>query len=229
MELLLQSTWSFQLEMVIRLVLAAVCGFIIGYERKNRNKEAGVRTHLIVALASCLMMEISKHGFDDIGKADGARLAAQVVSGIGFLGAGMIFVHKNSIKGLTTAAGVWATSGIGMAIGAGMYIIGVLTTLMMVVLQIVLHKNPRFLTHNMSETIVFEMDDNPESVNYIKDILMVYHFNCEGVSITKLANDTMRIEVHVTYHESFDMFEFTNEIFKDTRIRAVYSGESIVK
>ena len=99
--------------------------FYIGKKsRKNRRKEAGVRTHVIVALASCLMMEISKYGFFDLGKFDGARIAAQVVSGIGFLGAGMIFVHKNSIKGLTTAAGVWATSGIGMAVAEQDYLSG---------------------------------------------------------------------------------------------------------
>lgn len=229
MDFLTQAFWFDQLEMVGRLLLAAICGFIIGFERKNRNKEAGVRTHLIVALASCLMMEISKYGFGDIGKADGARLAAQVVSGIGFLGAGMIFVHKNSIKGLTTAAGVWATSGIGMAVGAGMYIIGVLTTLIMVVLQIVLHKNPKFLTHNMSETIVFEAHDTPDSIGFIKEVLSKHNFVCEGVSIAKISDDIIRVEVHVTYHESLDMFEFTNEVFKDSKIKSVYSGEGIVR
>ena len=109
-------------EYPVRLLIAVLCGFIIGYERKNRNKEAGIRTHVIVTVASCLMMMVSKYGFGDLDTArfDGSRIASQIVSGIGFLGAGMIFVHKNSIKGLTTAAGIWATSGIGMAIGSGM-------------------------------------------------------------------------------------------------------------
>ena len=96
---------------VLRMIIAGCCGVVIGLERKNRSKEAGVRTHAVVACASALMMLISKYGFSDtvaniagMRGADGARIAAQVVSGIGFLGAGMIFVHKNTITGLTTAA-----------------------------------------------------------------------------------------------------------------------------
>lgn len=118
-----------ELEYILRIVIAGICGICIGTERTHRSKEAGIRTHCIVALGAALMMVISKYGFSDIvaGEngmrgADGARIAAQVVSGIGFLGAGMIFVRKDMITGLTTAAGIWVTSGIGMAIGAGMYV-----------------------------------------------------------------------------------------------------------
>ena len=141
-----------QIVFVIRLLVAGLCGFAIGFERKNRAKEAGIRTHFVVACASALMMIISKYGFWDIATetgdfiygtrgADGARIAAQIVSGVGFLGAGMIFVHKNMIKGLTTAAGIWATAGIGMAIGAGMYFIGIATTVIILLAQVVLHGN----------------------------------------------------------------------------------------
>ena len=126
MELFDLQQWCY----VLRMIIAGCCGFVIGLERKNRSKEAGVRTHAVVACASALMMVISKYGFSDTAAniagmrgADGARIAAQVVSGIGFLGAGMIFVHKNTITGLTTAAGVWATAGVGLAIGAGMYVV----------------------------------------------------------------------------------------------------------
>ncbi len=128
----------FQLEMVLRLVLGAVCGGAIGFERKNRLKEAGIRTHLIVALASALMMVVSKYGFFDVVTLEGisldaSRVAASVVSGVGFLGAGMIFVRKQSVSGLTTAAGVWATSGVGLAIGAGQYIVGIAETVIIIV------------------------------------------------------------------------------------------------
>ena len=135
-----------------RVVLSAVLGMMIGYERKNRAKEAGLRTHAIVACAAALMMIISKYGFFDLAidalgtrSADPARIAAQVVSGVGFLGAGMIFVQRQTIKGLTTAAGMWATAGIGLAIGAGMYVIGILTAVLVVVIQIVLHANMKLL------------------------------------------------------------------------------------
>ena len=141
-----------ELEYFGRVVLSAICGILIGYERKNRAKEAGVRTHCIVACAAALMMVISKYGFADLVAdpmgtrgADPARIAAQVVTGVGFLGAGMIFVQRQTIKGLTTAAGMWATAGIGMAIGAGMYVIGILTAVLVVVIQIALHANMKIL------------------------------------------------------------------------------------
>ncbi len=148
-----------QLYYIARIVVAGICGIFIGLERRNRSKEAGVRTHFVVACASALMMVISKYGFGDIvsvgGRgADGARLAAQVVSGIGFLGAGMIFVHKNTVTGLTTAAGIWATSGVGLAVGAGMYAIGIVTSALIVIAQILLHKDFRWMKNSKSKKLV---------------------------------------------------------------------------
>lgn len=144
------SFWQY-IEFFARLIAACLCGALIGVERSRRFKEAGIRTHIIVCCASALMMIVSKYGFVDVVDAsgallngvrgsDGSRIAAQVVSGISFLGAGVIFKHGNSIKGLTTAAGLWATAGIGLAIGAGMYILGAFTTALVTVLQIVMHK-----------------------------------------------------------------------------------------
>lgn len=98
--------WMFRIE------LATLCGCVIGYERTSRNKSAGIRTHAIIALGSSMFMIISKYAFFDVSTADGARVAAQIVSGIGFLGAGVIFVKDDLIQGLTTAAGMWTTSGI---------------------------------------------------------------------------------------------------------------------
>ena len=94
-------------EMVFRLVLAAVQGGLIGAEREYRGKVAGTRTHLLVALGSALMMLVSRYGFG--GQGDPSRVAAQIVSGIGFIGAGAIMVGRHSVHGLTTAAGIWAT------------------------------------------------------------------------------------------------------------------------
>ena len=115
-----------ELEFFFRILIAGICGGLIGYERNNRLKEAGIRTHLIVALAAALIMVVSKYGFSDVTTLKGvaldpSRIAAQIVTGVGFLGAGMIFVRNQTISGLTTAAGVWATAGIGMTIGAGLY------------------------------------------------------------------------------------------------------------
>ena len=154
---------SDQLWYVFRMIIAGMCGVLIGLERKNRSKEAGVRTHCVVACASALMMLISKYGFadmaigaDGVRGADGARIAAQVVSGIGFLGAGMIFVHKNTVTGLTTAAGIWATSGVGLAIGAGMYIVGIAASVIVILAQILLHKNFRWLKNSKSKKLIIK-------------------------------------------------------------------------
>lgn len=143
------SVWQ-ELDFFIRILLACLCGACIGFERSRRLKEAGIRTHVIVCCAAALMMIVSKYGFADLTSvtgevfngtrgADPARVAAQVVSGISFLGAGVIFKHGNTIKGLTTAAGIWATAGIGLAIGSGMFVIGIFTTIVVAVLQICMH------------------------------------------------------------------------------------------
>lgn len=147
-----------ELEYVLRMVIAIVLGFAIGIERKMRFKEAGMRTHAIVAAGACLFMLISKYGFNDIdGRFDGARLAAQVVSGIGFIGAGMILYRKQAIHGLTTAAGVWITAGVGMAAGAGMYILAATSTVIIIAAQCIMHINCSFFKnkHFVQLQVVF--------------------------------------------------------------------------
>lgn len=140
-------------EFFLRILVAVLCGGLIGYERSKRLKEAGVRTHIIVCSAAALMMIISKYGFGDlygyagadgfmdgVRGADPARVAAQIVSGVSFLGVGVIFHNGNTVKGLTTAAGIWATAGIGMAIGTGLYPLGLFLTLIIFVVQLLMHK-----------------------------------------------------------------------------------------
>lgn len=126
--------WDF----VLRLFIAGVMGVLIGLEREYRAKEAGYRTHFLVALGSALIMIVSQYGFMDVLEADLVRLdpsrvAAQVVTGIGFIGAGTIILQKQIVRGLTTAAGIWAMSGIGLAIGAGMYGVGVVATVLVLI------------------------------------------------------------------------------------------------
>ena len=123
------------IEFVIRLVVAGAMGALVGLDREYRAKEAGYRTHFLVSLGSALIMIVSQYGFTEVlGKEgmglDPSRIAAQVVSGIGFIGAGTIILNKQIVRGLTTAAGIWATAGIGLAIGAGMYGLGVLASIL---------------------------------------------------------------------------------------------------
>lgn len=130
------------LDITIRLIVAMILGGIIGLERDYRAKDAGFRTHFLVAVGSALFTLISMYGFED-GVKDTSRVAAQVVSGIGFLGAGLIVFQKNVIRGLTTAAGLWVTAAVGMACGTGQFYMAVLTTaLMLVGLEVLSHFVP---------------------------------------------------------------------------------------
>ena len=127
------------LEWIIRLVLAGLLGGIIGYEREVRAKGAGIRTHFLVALASALFMLISQYGFSGAERFDAARIAAQVVSGIGFIGAGIIIFQKNAVRGLTTAAGLWVTSAIGLGVASGMYTLALVTTALVLICLETMH------------------------------------------------------------------------------------------
>ena len=125
------------LDFGVRLLLAGALGAVVGLDREYRAKEAGYRTHFLVSLGSALIMIVSQYGFMDVLHTDGvqirldpSRIAAQVVTGIGFIGAGTIIFQKQIVRGLTTAAGIWATSGIGLAVGAGMYTLGILATVL---------------------------------------------------------------------------------------------------
>ncbi|MDL2311155.1 MgtC/SapB family protein, partial [Peptostreptococcaceae bacterium OttesenSCG-928-C18] len=139
-----------------RLIIAIICGFIIGIEREARNKDAGTRTHGIVALGACLCMILSEYGFQEYSNVDPTRIAAQVVSGIGFLGAGIIFVRRDkNISGLTTAAGIWTTAIISMTIGTGMIFLGVFGTLLVVILQWSLSKLKDKFNSNNEESFQF--------------------------------------------------------------------------
>ena len=152
---------EYHINMIFRMLVSCLCGMIIGFERENRAKEAGIRTHCIVACASAMMMIISKYGFEDLIQAyssadvrlDPSTMAQGIVTGVGFLGAGTIYVQRSNIRGLTTAAGLWATCGIGMAIGGGMYVIGFSATLIILATQIILHSSGKFMTSHKSKYI----------------------------------------------------------------------------
>ncbi len=200
--MLTQEFWMVQMEYMGRILLAGICGGIIGYERKNRGKVAGLRTHIIVSIAAALMMIISKYGFadltaiDGIKGADGSRIASQIVTGVGFIGAGMIFVHKNTIKGLTTAAGVWATSGIGMAVGAGMYFVGVMSTLLIFFFQILLHKDFSFLKSSIDESLYITIEKNYETLNEISDFFTKNDIHVDNLSMVE-SNDSLKLEIEI--------------------------------
>ena len=186
-------------EYMLRILVASVCGCIIGFERKNRNKEAGMKTHAIVALGSALIMVISKYCFTDVPMPDSGRIAAQVVSGIGFLGAGIIFVKNNVVSGLTTAAGVWATCGIGLAVGSGRYFIGVMSTVLMILVQIVLHS--RLFSRDIAQDTIVVVIKN--DINILKDMKMILereNVELTSIEINRLDDQNIRIEASVSFY-----------------------------
>ncbi len=209
------------IEYIFRILLAGICGMLIGIERSNRSKEAGTRTHFMVACGAALIMVVSKYAFFDVitqglyngveVRLDPSRVASTIASGIGFLGAGMIFVHKNNITGLTTAAGIWATSGVGMAIGAGMYSVGIASTVIIVVAQIVLHLRGGWSKQLKTKNIIIKDIDKPDYQEYIISKLRDVGVKVIDVNIDKngeLRNYTLTIE-------------YSNEIIEDDIISII--------
>ncbi|MBR6793880.1 MAG: MgtC/SapB family protein [Clostridia bacterium] len=201
------------LEAVIRLSASLICGFIIGLERTKRSKEAGIRTHCIIASASALIMLVSKYGFADMVDAAGnalagtrgvdpSRIAAQVVSGISFLGAGVIFKNGNTVKGLTTAAGIWATAGVGLACGAGMYAIAFAVTLMILIVQLLMHRfsigNDAYSTSEIRITMV----DTPEIRAALKAKQVELGISITNSRITTCGDNTLNLILQVRLKEA---------------------------
>lgn len=181
----------FELETLISILLATVLGFVIGFERKFRSKEAGVRTHTVVCFGAALIMVVGKYGFADVKSFDGSRIAAQIVSGVGFLGAGIIMFRQQEVRGLTTAAGIWATAGVGMAAGAGLYIVATAATAILVLAQCLMHtKSKIFNAKQMYRlNITFKQTHGEESI--IKEVFGVTHFYSFHVRADETGTDSV--------------------------------------
>lgn len=183
-------TNTLQLEFILRVILASVCGMFIGWERERRLKSAGLRTHMLVALASALMMVISKYAFMDIVylqsvQVDASRVAAGVVQAIGFLGAGVIFVKKDNIVGVTTAAGLWATVGIGLTIGAGLYVLGVSCTALIILIQLIVHRGEHKTFNSNNGSVKINLTKYNLTVNDAKHKLEEKGLVLKNISIAK--------------------------------------------
>ena len=202
------------------MVLATVMGVIIGFERKSRNKGAGIRTHAIVSLASALMMIVSKYGFFDIVEYDAARVAAQVVSGIGFLGTGLIFIKNNAVNGLTTAAGIWATAGIGLAMGAGLYAVAIFGTLLIVIIQILMHKDTFLSKDHLTITFEISLEDSFNTIREIRNCLERFKLEIQNVEIIKKSR-TVIVRFYTFVPADFEREHLEDLIFDDERVRKI--------
>lgn len=214
-----------QVDWLIRLIIAGICGYAIGYERNSRSKNAGIRTHLIVSLSAALMIIVSKYGFMDIINLQGvgldpSRVAAQVVSGIGFLGAGMIFVHNQSVNGLTTAAGIWATSGIGMAIGSGLYFIGVAATLLIIIFQIILHQNFRWTKAAVNDHLHLKLTDM-EGFYRVQDSLKEDKITLLNLKLVRHQDGTFSADLNLKFPTDYDSVLLLKHLEANDKIQKI--------
>ncbi|WP_213991864.1 MgtC/SapB family protein [Sodalis sp. dw_96] len=194
-------------ELLLRIALAGALGALIGVERQLRAKEAGLRTHILVCIGSTMFMIVSKYGFGDILAEhnialDPSRISAQVVSGIGFLGAGTIMLNKQFVRGLTTAAGLWVTAAIGLIVGSGMYAIGIFGTIMtLLVLEGIRQISARLMGHRYLLMISL----TPGSMDTAMQTLRKLRVRVVRSSVTRNENEnkdcklSMEIMLHAKY------------------------------
>lgn len=210
-----------QAEYLVRILVAACLGLLIGSERKNRNKSAGIRTHVIVALGAALIMVVSKYGFTDVEKVDSARVAAQVVSGVGFLGAGVIFVRNNLVNGLTTAAGIWATAGVGLALGSGMYVVGISSALLVLLIQFVMHRIAYFADVASGGLIRMTLVKQEGIVQSMEDYLQREKLSVVSVKINKTKKDEVKLEFDVVFPPGYQKSSLLARLVEMDEVLAV--------
>ena len=212
------------LELFLRLLLASLCGAAIGFERSRRFKGAGIRTHIIVCVGAALFMLVSKYGFLDLtdifGKAidgtraaDPARIAAQVVSGISFLGAGVIFKNNGIVKGLTTAAGLWVTAGIGLAMGGGLYTMGIFCTVLVAILQVAMHRFKIGADSYNAYRVAFTVEEDEAFRKEWREQLAKWDAHTTESSMEQLENGGLAYELTLRTTKTLeleDMMEFFN-------------------
>ena len=202
------------LDIGLRIILAAIAGAVIGLERERRYKNAGLRTHVIVAISATILMIVSKYGFVDIASipdvrltSDGGRIAAGVIQSIGFLGAGVIFVRKESIIGLTTAAGLWATVGIGMCFGSGMYILGISATLILVLVNILLRIHHQRLAFQTIITVTSHISRHGMTLSQFDEELEKAGAKLRDFSFSRNENDEIFVKANVVLSDKKTVME----------------------
>lgn len=208
------------LEFLLRILLSAGLGALIGLERTKRQKEAGVRTHCIIGSTAAVFMILSKYAFADVAQgADPARIAAQVVSGISFLGAGVIFKTGMSIRGLTTAAGMWGTAAMGMAVGAGLYWVGLAETVVLMVVQLLLHRFPVGGDMLTGQEITVEMEEQPEVLAAFNCMLADHGGQVVESSISRSQSKlrmelSVRIRTPISHEEAVEFLDAWPQVSK---------------
>lgn len=221
---------------LIRLVIAAALGGLVGVEREYNKHPAGFRTHLLVCVGACLIMLLSMFGFQSYMEAnieyvnfDPSRLAAYVVSGIGFLGAGTILVQGYTVRGLTTAASIWVVAGIGLSIGVGMYFAGVVTTIIVILSLMFLNKVDESIFKKKSELDSIVIHAEPMDTTLLS-IINIFEEN--KVKVKKVMverdhasekEDLLRYQLKVVYPNQKVKLTTIDYLYKLPQVHKVYS------
>ncbi len=201
-------------ETIMKLILAVVVGGFTGYEREKSNQFAGFRTHILVSIGSCITSIIALELFNkysSISTMDPARLPAQVLSGIGFLGAGAILKNSNGIRGLTTAAGIWATACIGIAIGYGQYVLGI-TAWLLVMATLYVFKNIDKVISKRSQAILKATITNLDITSTIFNTIKASEIGIKNFQIVSRSNDIWELVFLIEYDKRIILEELTNEL-----------------
>jgi len=209
-----------------RLILAAVLSGIIGFEREIHGRAAGLRTTILVGVGSCLIMITSMHLhaiYANGGNVDPSRIAAQVVSGIGFLGAGTIIRFRASIRGLTTAAGLWAVAGIGLAVGSGFYSAALMTTTIIFLVLVALSDFERKIKKEFDKTLKIEANGNIEQLCQITKVVSSFHAEIKDIEIKPSLDET---SFKIDFNLKLYTLKLTNQI---TEALLKVKGVSTVK
>lgn len=216
----------FLLELAGRILLSGLLTAFLGLEREVRNKDAGLRTYALVGLGSGLVMVISQYGFPGVlgpnMSFDPSRVAAQVVSGVGFLGAGLIFVRRDAVLGLTTAAGLWLSAAIGLAAGAGMIFMAILSTGCGLLIMCVLDLLERRLIRSKRDTVALDLvcKDRIGVLAHISTIIASVGFNIDSVELRR-DTDQRLVGIHFILDDTADMEPLLAKLSEEESVTSI--------
>ncbi len=212
-------------QITFRLALAAVLSGLIGYEREMHGRAAGLRTTILVGVGSCLIMIISMYlqaVYSGIADVDPARIAAQVVSGIGFLGAGTIIRYGASVRGLTTAAGLWAVAGIGLAVGCGFYPAALMATGIIFLVLVVLSRFERKIRKQFDKTLKIELSGGIDKFCLVTKTISGFQAEIKNIEVKQaLGKDAFKIILNLELYDQKLSNEITQSLVKVEGVTSV--------
>ncbi len=217
------------IDLAVRLLLAALLGGLVGFERERHNRPAGLRTHILVCVGAALVMMVSVFGFagDEI-QGDQARIAAQVVSGIGFLGAGTILRQGSAIRGLTTAASLWVVAAVGLAVGIGMYMAATFATVLVLAALFALTRVESFMARGRcKKSLWIRAVDQPGLLGRVGTVLGTHGVSITNVDLSSVefleafGSDTVTMDLEVKIPDDFNSHNLLFQLLREPGVLEV--------